>query len=91
MSTSSPLFQFLHDQAGALGGVGPEEEVKMVRHQNPADQSKAHLAPKVAEDLDKVMAETLAVKEPGAAIGAAGEKLRFARGIMAFEGGHEQP
>jgi hypothetical protein len=49
--------------------------MKVVRHQNPADQSEAHLAPNLTEDLDKVAAEACVREERGATIGAAGEEL----------------
>jgi hypothetical protein len=49
--------------------------MKVLRHQNPADQSEAHLAPNLLEDFDKVAVEAFARQKRGATIGAAGEKL----------------
>ena len=53
----------LHQAAGALGRLGLDEEVKVLRHQNPADQQKALLLPILPEKLDEQEAEALTVKE----------------------------
>ncbi len=58
-----PLLQLLHEAAGARSGFGLDEKMKVLWHENPADQPKAHLLQKLLEDLDKVLAETVALAE----------------------------
>ncbi len=84
-----PLLQLLHEAAGALSGLGLDEEMKVL-WQNPAEQQKAHLLPKLLEDLDKVLAETVAPEELGAAISAGGNELQLSAGMkMPPVNGHD--
>src|SRR5208282_2205635 len=82
------LIQRLHDRAGTLGGLGPEEEVIVLGHQNPSHQQEAHLLPKPAQNLDEAGAKALAVEKPGAAIGGVGDELQLSGGKMATSGCH---
>ncbi len=84
-----PLLQLLHEAAGARSGFGLDEKMKVLRHENPADQPKAHLLPKLLEDLDKVLAETVALEELGAAISARGNELQLSGMKMPPVNGHD--
>ena len=53
----------LRQAAGALRRFGLDEQVKVLRHQNPADQQKAPLLPILPEKPGEQEAEALAVKE----------------------------
>jgi len=50
----------LHQGAGALGRCGLDEQVKVLGHQNPADEQKALLLPILPEKLDEQETEALA-------------------------------
>ncbi len=84
-----PLLQLLHEAAGALSGFGLDEKMKVLWHEDPADQPKAHLLPKLLEHLDKVLAETLALEELGAAISACGNELQLSGEKMPPVNGHD--
>jgi len=83
------LLKFLHEAAGARDRFRLDEQVKMVRHKDPADKQKAHLDAKLPEDFDKAPAEPITLKKLGAAISAAGEELQLSGRKMAFVGGHD--
>jgi hypothetical protein len=53
----------LYQAAGALGGLGLDQQVKVLRHQNPADQQQALLLPICTENLDEREAEALTIEE----------------------------
>src|SRR2546422_3600615 len=93
------LLEFLHDPAGALGGFRLDQQVKMVRHEDPTDQQKSHLGAKPPEDLNEDPAQRRAalcashavtLEESRTAISAAGEELKLPRCKMALEGRHVQ-
>jgi len=84
------LLKFLHEAAGARDRFRLDEQVKMVRHKDPADKQKAHLDAKLPEDFDKAPAEPITLKKLGAVISAAGQELQVSGRKMAFVGGHDQ-
>jgi len=58
----------LHQGVGARGRFGLDEQVNVLRHQNPADEQKALLLVIFPEKLDEQEAEALAVKDLQATI-----------------------
>ncbi len=47
------LLQLLHEAAGVLGRLGLDQQVKVLRHQDPADQQEGHLREELAQDVHK--------------------------------------
>ena len=82
------LLQFLQDAAGARHRFYLEEQVKMVRQEDPPDEPKTHLAAKLPEDFDKDPTEALTRKKPRAVISATGEELQLSGHKMAFASRH---
>jgi hypothetical protein len=42
-----PFLELLHEAAGALGRFGLDQQVKVLWHQNPANEQKTRLLPKL--------------------------------------------
>ena len=72
------FLQFLEDGAGALGRLRLDQEVKVLRHQNPANQQEARLFSQLAQDFNKQAAQAQTVEKPPAAIDAGSNKLQLA-------------
>lgn len=77
------LLNLLHDLAGGGSGLGPDQQVKVVRHQNPADPSEVKLGPDGLEGRHECAAKSRAQKERRTAASARGDKLQLARGEIA--------
>jgi len=84
------LLKFLHEAAGVRGRFRLDAQVKMVRHEGPADKQKAHLDAKLPEDFDKGPAEPITLKKLGAATSAAGEELQLSVRKRAFGDRHDE-
>jgi hypothetical protein len=72
------LLELLHEVDGGCGGLGSNQEVKVIGHRHPADQEESGLLAELAQRLNQGPAEALAGKEPAATIGACGDKLQLA-------------
>ncbi len=83
------LLQFLHEAAGSLGGHRLDQQVEVLRHEQPADEEETCLLPNLPQDLDKSAAEAVAVRELKAAVSIGCDKLHFAGLKMASIDGHE--
>ena len=73
------LLPFLHEADGSLGGLGPNQQVKVLGHEHPSQQEESRFLAELAQSLDPGPAEALTPQEPGAAISAGGYKLQLAR------------
>jgi hypothetical protein len=49
--------EFLNDQRGRFGGLRFQEEMEVLRHQDPADEQAVHLFPDFFQALDEVTIE----------------------------------
>jgi hypothetical protein len=78
-----PLFEFLHEANHGFGGLGSDQQVKVIGHQHPADQQESGFLAELAQRLDENPAGALTRKQPTAAIGAGGDELQLARLQMA--------
>lgn len=83
------LLQPLHEAAGALGRFRLDQQMKVLGHQDPADQQKARHLPKLPQNLDEVATETVTIEELRATIGAGSEKLPLPGFKMAPVHGHD--
>ena len=83
------LLQLLPEAAGALGRFRLDQQMKVLGHQNPADQQKARLLPKLPQNLNEVATETVTIEELRATIGAGSEKLQLPGFKMASVHGHD--
>ena len=72
------LLQFPHEADGVGGRLGADQQMKVLRHQHPADHQEPGFLAELAQRLDKNPTEALASKQPAAAIGAGGDKLQLA-------------
>jgi hypothetical protein len=82
------LLQLLHEGTGLLGRLGFNQQVKVLWHQNPADQQETRLWSKFAQELHKIPAEAVTGKERVPAIGTGGQKLQLAGLEVAWIKGH---
>jgi hypothetical protein len=73
---------------GLLGRLRCNQQMKVLWHQNPADQQETRLWSKFAQDLHKIPAEAVIGKERVPAIGTGGQKLQLARLEVAWIKGH---
>ena len=83
------LFEALND-LGRVGGLGrPEEQVKVLGHQNPAENAKALLYAQRAESGHKLLPESMGIKKTRPAIGAGGQKVGMIQSIIVQLARHE--
>jgi hypothetical protein len=76
------LFQAL-DDLGWIGFIGgPEEEMEMLGHQNPSEQTEIPLLAMVSESLDKMRAETVGIKQAGAAVSGGSDEMQVVQSIV---------
>ena len=84
------LLQLLHEADDSLGRFRFNQQVKVLRHQHPADQEEAGFLAELTQRLDKGPAKALTREEPAAAIGAGGNELQLAGLEMASIDRHER-
>ena len=73
-----PLLQILHEVDNSLGGFRFDQQMEVLRHQDPADQEEAGFLTELAEGLDKSSAKALTREEAATAISAGGNELQLA-------------
>jgi len=78
------LFEFLDDPRSRFGGLRFQEEMEVLRHQDPADEQAIHLLPDFLEALDEVVAEALGKENGRPPVGAGGGELQFTRAVSAM-------
>jgi len=61
-------YRLLQNGTRALGGLGLDQEVNVLRHQNPADQQEALFLSELAQNIHKHAAEAGTVKDLQAAV-----------------------
>jgi hypothetical protein len=83
-----PLLQFAHKADGLPSGLGLNQQMKVLGHQNPTQQEKLGFLTKLAKRLYECPAETLTREEPAAAVSARGDELQLARREMTSVNGH---
>ena len=72
------FLQPFNDSRRALGGLGLDERMEVLRNQNPANQQKLQFLPHFFQSLHKTAAKTLREEQGRWAISAAGNELQFA-------------
>ena len=82
------LLEFLQEAHGSFGGLGSDQQVKVLGHEHPADQKESGFLADLPQSLDKSPAEALTRKEAAAAIGAGGDELHLPTLEMASVDGH---
>jgi hypothetical protein len=80
------LLEPLHNQGSGFGGLGLDQHMKMLGHQNPADGQEMPFLPHLVKPLDK--AKAIREEKWRAAIGAGGEELEFTGTVNAVVKGH---
>jgi len=82
------LFEFLDDHGSGFGRLGFEEQVKVLGHQDPANEQAVHLLPHFFELLDETLTEAGRTKDLRPAVSAAGDELQFTRTVSAMVDRH---
>jgi len=83
------LLQFLHEADGGFSSFGSNQQMKVIRQKDPADQRKSGFLPQLAQNVDKRRAESLASEETTAPIGARRDELQLSTLEMASIDGHD--
>jgi hypothetical protein len=78
------LLQLLRNQSGGLGRLGTQQDMKMIRHQNPTDQGKMHFGSQLAKHVHKMAGQSVAAKQLDAPVDAGGDKLCLPKRKMAM-------
>src|ERR1039458_9643126 len=65
------LLQPPQDQESGVGGLGLDQQMKMLGHEHPADQQEMPLLPHFLKALDKTATESVGEEECRAMLGAA--------------------
>ena len=56
--------------------------MKMLGHQHPSEQAEVLLLAKVGEDLNKLSAEAVRIKQAGAPVGAGGNEVQVVQSVV---------
>jgi hypothetical protein len=82
------LFELLKEARGGRGRPGLNEQVEVIRHQNPSQQPESELTSQTAQDVHKCRAAAWAVEHRRPPIGAGSYKLQLARVEDSVVAGH---
>ena len=77
--------QFLHDLRRIRARGGPQQQMKMFRHQDVANDSETQLRPQVGERGDEMAFEAFGVENAGAAIGAGGQIVKVILSVISAQ------
>src|SRR5579859_1934262 len=84
------FFKPLHDLCGVCGRRGPEQEVKVLRHQNISNDFEVELVSQVGERGNESALESFRVENTGAPIGARGQVMKMIQAVKMPRRRHER-